>query len=166
MSLSISSNQRNGAPAPVGRIADVMAGYTRPWCICGGWAVEAWLGGGEMREHGDVDVAVFVHDQRALFEHLRGWQLVAHDRNVPGNTSELWDGKRQIDLPGHIHGRLHPGDDVPVNLDTPGEQGVRLSREELVERVLARDQDRQSAPAASRSSPLLSQGRDSPREAD
>src|SRR5439155_26424882 len=51
-------------------------------------------------------------------------------------------------------------------LDTPGEQGVRLSREDLVERVLARDQDRQSAPAASRSSPLLSQGRDSPREAD
>ena len=126
MSFSISSNQHSGAPGPVGRIADVMAGYTRPWCICGGWAVEAWLGGGEMREHGDVDVGVFVHDQRALFEHLRGWQLVAHDRNVPGNTSELWDGKRQIDLPGHIHGRLHPGDDVPVNLDTPGEQGFGL----------------------------------------
>jgi hypothetical protein len=103
-----------------------MSGYPRPWCICGGWAVEAWLAGAELREHGDVDVAVFVQDQRALFEHLQGWQLVAHDRNVPGNTSELWDGKREIDLPGHIHGRLHPSADVPVNLDAPGEQGFGL----------------------------------------
>ncbi len=122
----MASSDAAAVPEPVARISDVMAGYGRPWCMCGGWAVEAWLGGADMREHGDVDVSVFAQDQRALFEHLRGWQLVAHDRHVPGNTSELWDGKRQIDLPGHIHGRLHPGSDVPVNLDDPGEQGFGL----------------------------------------
>ena len=50
--------------------------------------------------------------------------------------------------------------------DPAREQRFRLSREELVERVLARDEHGQPAPAASGSPPLLPQGRDRARESD
>ena len=44
MSTSISSNQRDAVPEPVAHVADVMTGYGKPWCMCGGWAVDAWIG--------------------------------------------------------------------------------------------------------------------------
>jgi hypothetical protein len=47
-----------------------MSSFPAPWALCGGWAIDAWLGR-QTREHGDVDVSVFLQDQRALFEHLR-----------------------------------------------------------------------------------------------
>ena len=51
-------------------------------------------------------------------------------------------------------------------LDPAGEQRVGLAREELVERVVARDEDREPAPAPARPSPLLAERRDRAREAD
>jgi hypothetical protein len=90
-----------------------MSTFARPWCLCGGWAIDAWLGK-QTRDHLDVDICVFIEDQRALFEHLAGWNLVAHDAETedalqanPGATrpsDELWDG-RQLKLPAHIHAR-------------------------------------------------------------
>ncbi len=64
-------------------------------------AVDAWLGR-QTRHHGDVDIAVFEHDQHALFRHLTGWDLVAHDANVPYDSREKWNG-RKLDLPADIH---------------------------------------------------------------
>ena len=80
---------------------DVLHGLDAPWFLSGGWAVDGWLGR-QTREHGDVDITVFHDDQRAVFEHLSGWALVAHDPNVPDDTTEQWDG-RPLDLPAHIH---------------------------------------------------------------
>ena len=51
-------------------------------------------------------------------------------------------------------------------LDPAREQRIRLAREELVERVLARDQHGEPAPAAAGATPLLAQRRDRAREAD
>ncbi|GAA4451959.1 hypothetical protein [Phytohabitans houttuyneae] len=45
---------------------------------------------------------MFHDDQRAIFDHLRGWALVAHDPNVPDDTKEPWNGRR-LDPPAHIH---------------------------------------------------------------
>lgn len=123
MSTPVSQDPKNAVPEPVARIADVMSTYGRPWCLCGGWAVDAWLGR-PTREHGDVDIAVFQDDHRALFEHLDGWQLVAHDPNVAGDTSESWDGRR-IDIPGHIHGRFG-NEAMPDSLVLTAEQGFGL----------------------------------------
>lgn len=89
-------------PEPVAHIAAVMSTYPRPWALCGGWAVDAWLGR-VTRDHGDVDITVFHDDQRALFEHLADWNLVAHDADEPQAT-EPWDG-RALALPAHIHAR-------------------------------------------------------------
>jgi hypothetical protein len=88
-------------PEPVAYVRDLLQGFGHPWFLCGGWAVDAWLGR-QTRDHLDVDIAVFHHDQHAVFEHLPGWALVAHDPNVAGDTTEPWNG-RPLDLPAHIH---------------------------------------------------------------
>jgi hypothetical protein len=81
-----------------------MSTYRAPWALCGGWAVDAWLGG-KTRDHGDIDVSVFVQDQYALFQHLEGWQLLAHDPDDPSHDGEWWDGRRRLNHPSHIHAR-------------------------------------------------------------
>ena len=81
-----------------------MAGYPGAWALCGGWAVDAWLGE-VSRDHLDVDVCVFEDDQLAVHRHLlaRGWHLIAHDEAVGGGVRDPWDGHRLV-LPAHIHG--------------------------------------------------------------
>lgn len=82
-----------------------MAGLNRPWALAGGWAVDAWLGH-QTRSHGDVDILVAHRDQRALFDHLADWNMVAHDPPIAGggSNSDAWDG-HHLTLPAHIHAR-------------------------------------------------------------
>lgn len=89
------------ASQPVAYVRDLLVGFAAPWFLCGGWAADAWLGR-QTRDHWDVDIGVFHHDQRAIFEHFQGWALVAHDPNVPDATTEPWNGRR-LDAPAHVH---------------------------------------------------------------
>ncbi len=108
MSDHDSASNAGALPEPVARIATVMSTYRAPWALCGGWAVDAWLGA-PSREHVDIDIAVFAQDGPALFEHLPGWQLLAHDpvfdAKSPGSNAEWWDGRRRLNCPSHIHAR-------------------------------------------------------------
>jgi len=113
----------NHVPEPVAPIAELMSTFRASWALGGGWAVDAWLGC-QTRDHLDVDICVFIQDQRALFDHLAGWQLVAHGPNVPADTNEPWNGRR-LDLPVHIHGRLDAGEALPDGDLTP-QQGFSL----------------------------------------
>ena len=126
MSTAVSGHAVAPVPEPVARVGELMSTYGHTWALCGGWAVDAWLGR-ETREHADLDITVFQDDQRALFEHLRGgWDLIGHDPNVAGNTSEPWDGRR-LDIPGHIHGRVRDASsNLPYRLDEPAQQGFDL----------------------------------------
>ncbi len=92
-------------PEPVARVAGLMAAFRPRWFLCGGWAADSWLGR-QTRDHADIDIVVFQDDQRAVFEHLADWQLVAHDNRVEGDSTEPWTGRR-LDLPAHIHARSH-----------------------------------------------------------
>lgn len=105
MESLVLSSSHDSIPVPVARVADLMSGFERPWALCGGWAVDAWLGR-VTREHGDVDITVLHDDQRALFDYLAGWNLVAHDADEPQAT-EQWTG-RALALPAHLHAR-EPG---------------------------------------------------------
>jgi hypothetical protein len=104
-----------------------MSTFHPTWCLCGGWALDAWLGR-QTRDHADVDIAVFQDDQHAIFDHLAGWQLIAHDPHVAGDTTEPWDGRR-LDLPAHIHARAHDGFKLEVLLDERSGRDWILSRE-------------------------------------
>jgi len=95
----------------VARVAGAMSGYPERWAICGGWAVDCWLGR-VTRSHLDVDICVFIEDQQALFAHFGDWNLVPHDARLPENK-ELWSGW-PLEMPAHIHGR------------PPGEENLRL----------------------------------------
>ena len=86
-------------PEPVRRAVDTMADFCHPWFLCGGWAVDAWLGR-VTRGHADVDV---FHDQQtALYQHVAAGVPIGHDDNVDDSTKEPWAG-RWLDVPAHIH---------------------------------------------------------------
>jgi hypothetical protein len=91
-----------------------MSSYRRPWALCGGWAIDAWLGR-ISRDHGDVDLSVFDADHEELADHLTGWQLIAHNSTVDDGSTGLWDG-RKLPVPSHIHARS-PADAGPLPED-------------------------------------------------
>lgn len=124
LSYSVSRQKENNIPEPVTPIVELMSAFPAPWALCGGWATDSWLGH-QTRDHADVDISVSIQDQRAIFEHLTGWQLVAHDPFVRGDTHQLWDG-RPLGLPGHIHGRLDVGEPLPERVDLAPQQGFTL----------------------------------------
>jgi len=101
-------------PEPVTRLSNVMSPYPGAWALCGGWAIDAWLGR-VSRDHGDVDLSVFDADHEHLFNHLAGWQLIAHSSVIDDGSTGLWDG-RQLPVPSHIHARS-PSDAGPLPED-------------------------------------------------
>lgn len=92
-------------PAAVARIAAAMSEFPAQWCLCGGWAIDAWLGR-QTREHGDIDISVSHDDQDALLHYLGDWGLIAHDALQP-DADDLWDG-RELVSPAHVHTGLDP----------------------------------------------------------
>jgi hypothetical protein len=123
-------------PPPISRLADLMASFDPMWSLCGGWAVDAWVGH-QTREHEDVDIAVFGEDQRAIFDQLRGWKLIAHDTLVAGDSSEVWNG-RPLELPAHIHGDSHDGFNLEVFPNERSKGDWVLSREPFLTVPVAR----------------------------
>jgi hypothetical protein len=91
-----------------------MSSYQRPWALCGGWAIDAWLGR-ISRDHGDVDLSVFDTDHRELVEQLADWQLIAHTSVRDDASTGQWDGRR-LPVPSHLHARS-PADAGPLPED-------------------------------------------------
>lgn len=107
-----------------------MSGFPGDWALCGGWAVDAWLGR-ENREHQDVDIAVFHDDQSALYAHTAGWKLIGHDDEVPDDSDEPWNG-RTLTFPAHIHARGDDGFELEFHLNERAGDAWLFSREPLV----------------------------------
>jgi GrpB-like predicted nucleotidyltransferase (UPF0157 family) len=84
--------------APVHLVAEELRDYSGPWHICGGWALDLWLGR-VSRVHHDVDVQVARADQLALQAQLlsRSWKLLTpHDGQL-----EPWPRHMRLELPRH-----------------------------------------------------------------
>ena len=81
-------------------VADLLAGFDRPWWIVGGWAIDAATG--VAREHEDVDVSMLASDVPALYDHLHDewhlWNQVegtltplrADHREALDPTAQIW----------------------------------------------------------------------------
>jgi hypothetical protein len=78
-------------------VAGLLAALECPWWICGGWALDLFLGA-ETRRHDDLDVAVLRRDQLALYRYLREWDL---RYATSEHALEPWSGGR---LEPPIHG--------------------------------------------------------------
>lgn len=79
-------------------IIRLMQTFDRPWAICGGWALDLFLGQ-FTRPHEDVDVAVLRRDQLPLQKFLRrrGWTTaIAHDGQLVS-----WADGEFLELPLH-----------------------------------------------------------------
>jgi len=88
-------------PALIATVKRLMASYTGTWALCGGWAVDAWLGR-VTREHEDIDIAVFRDEQELFFRQLAPtWRLVAHETEEAAHDI-AWDG-HPLALWSHIH---------------------------------------------------------------
>src|SRR5581483_182689 len=78
--------------------AKFLAELPKPWFVAGGWAIDLYLNR-SLRNHKDVDISVFRHDQLVIQEYFneRGWQL----RKYVGNSVELepWLTGEQLELP-------------------------------------------------------------------
>ena len=82
---------------PLEQVVSIFTGFSKPWWIAGGFAIDAFAGIGR-REHDDVDVCVFASDHLAVQEHLRDWQLQYAD--PPGKLNP-WP--RGFELPAEVH---------------------------------------------------------------
>jgi hypothetical protein len=84
--------------APVENVAFLLAELQCPWFICGGWAIDLFLGR-VTREHKDVDIAVARNDQFEIRNYLisRGWDL----RKAINGELHRWIDDEWLELPIH-----------------------------------------------------------------
>jgi GrpB-like predicted nucleotidyltransferase (UPF0157 family) len=93
---------------PVQRVADELRDMPCQWYICGGWALDVFLGR-VSRVHYDVDVIVPRADQLAMQKHLadRGWSLVTS--SLDGRRLESWPLYMRLEPPRHQVHALRDG---------------------------------------------------------
>jgi Aminoglycoside-2''-adenylyltransferase len=82
----------------VRRIAWLMRDYPLPWGVCGGWAVDLFVGR-VSRPHKDVDIAILRRDQLDIQTYLRerGWSMEIADKG----TLTPWIDGGPIERPRH-----------------------------------------------------------------
>lgn len=88
-------------------IASLMIGFRRPWCVCGGWAIDLFVGE-VTRQHKDVEIAVLRDHQIELRDHLQGWKFkiaTMDKRLVPWKDTN----RQMLMLPVH---ELHATDRI------------------------------------------------------
>jgi len=84
------------------KIKEIMSGFSKPWCIAGGWAIDLAIGS-KTREHKDIEIAVFRRDQLSLQNFLHGWEF---RKCIPGSEGLMqdWLDAEYLELPVHeIH---------------------------------------------------------------
>lgn len=87
-------------PLSLDDTAELLESVSFPWWICGGWAIDLFVGQ-QTREHGDLEVGALHRDQCALFAALEGFEIhAARD----GTLSRLTSEQRDRGLPAEYHG--------------------------------------------------------------
>lgn len=102
---------------PVRKAIKLLEGYPHPWCVCGGWSIDLFLGR-ETREHSDVEILVYRRDQADLWQHFHdlSWPLVKIIPVLEPPDAEPditpWLKDEWLALPAHQL-RSYPREDMP-----------------------------------------------------
>lgn len=81
-------------------VAELLREFAQPWCVCGGWAIDLFLGR-PTRQHADLDLLILRRDQLALQNYFAGEQL----RKAVNGKLLPWKNGELLELPVHaIHG--------------------------------------------------------------
>ncbi len=120
------------------KIKELFAEAPFPWFMCGGWAIDLYLGE-VTREHKDVDVAIWRQDQLAMQHYLtkRGWtiEVAGGGQLMPWATGEF------IELPKHNVWCKHPAHDpdfVEILFNEQDEDSFLFRRNLAIKRPLAK----------------------------
>ncbi len=73
--------------------AIAMVGFTRPWCIAGGWGIDLWLGK-MTRQHSGVKIAILREHQIDLRDYCHGWKF--HIKTMDGRLVAWKQTNRQM----------------------------------------------------------------------
>jgi Aminoglycoside-2''-adenylyltransferase len=89
---------KRATTSAIARAVDLMNGFTAPWGIAGGWALDLFIGH-ESRPHADIDIAIMRTDQQQLRSRLSG----RVEKVVAGELAE-WSSAEMLEGPVHeIH---------------------------------------------------------------
>jgi aminoglycoside-2''-adenylyltransferase len=58
--------------AELNRVAGLLREFPAPWFVCGGWAIDLFVGR-QTREHSDLEIGIFREDQQAVRRHFLDW---------------------------------------------------------------------------------------------
>jgi hypothetical protein len=72
-------------------IAPIMAAFSAPWCVAGGWAIDLFIGR-TARSHPDVELAVFRNDQAVLRNHFPSWSF----QKIVNGQPEIWNESEHL----------------------------------------------------------------------
>jgi hypothetical protein len=115
--------------AEVGRVAALLRDLPCEWYVCGGWAVDLYLGR-VTRSHKDVDVSVARKSQLEVRDYMsaRGWKLEkAHDGKLTP-----WSEGEFLTLPFHTvwcRSDAHEPDFVEFQLDEIDDERFTFRRD-------------------------------------
>jgi len=79
-------------------VAGLLDGCPISWWIAGGYAIDAFVGRTDRREHDDIDVGILARDQGILQSHLAGWDLRCAD---PPGALRPWRTGEILEEPIH-----------------------------------------------------------------
>ena len=118
--------------AEVEKVGSLLRDLPRPWFVCGGWALDLFLGR-VTRAHKDVDIAVARDDQFAVRSYLlgRGWTL---EKAAGGELTPWADGER-LELPAHAvwcRNESHDPDFFEVLLNEVNGEQFRFRRDQSI----------------------------------
>ena len=107
-------------------VAELMAGFDRPWWVVGGWSIEAFTG--RPREHEDVDVSILGRDLAAFRAHVGDeWNLWSNH----GGTLRPFNDRHPevLDVGSQVWIRRSAADPWVVDLvPTPDRDGFWTSK--------------------------------------
>lgn len=83
-------------------IKDLMSSFDKEWFVCGGWAVDLFLGR-ETRMHKDIEIGIFRDKQQYIQKYFSEWTM---SKVIPDSNHKLeaWNKDEELSLPIHeIH---------------------------------------------------------------